>query len=124
MTNDLTYNCFSRIDTYVNVAVYGFSQHADLESGKWVMDDAKYRNYRLENIYSFREATDKDKKEYLLHNSIVPTEYCMMDGYDEWEKKRISVMVVGNAEDLNKRLNEVRNEVLEKEHKLYEFFKI
>lgn len=122
MTNDLTYRCFPKIDTYVDVAVYSCSQHADSELGKWVMNDAKYARFKLENIYSFREASDTDKRNYLLSNTIVPTDYCMMDGYDEWEKKKISVMVVGKPEELNKKLATIINEVSKKSKKLYEVF--
>lgn len=122
MTNDLAYHCFPKIDTYVDVAVYSCSQHADHELGKWVMNDAKYARFKLENIYSFREATDSDKRKYLLSNTIVPTDYCMMDGYDEWEKKKISVMVVGKPEELNKKLATIINEISKKSKKLHEVF--
>ena len=124
MTNDLSYRCYPKLDTYVDVAVYECSQHADSKSNKWVVNDARYRGFKLENIYSFREATESDKKNYMISddNTIVPTEYCMMDGFDEWEKKRVSLMVVGNAEELNKRLNLINSEVDENYKKLYEWF--
>lgn len=125
MTKDLSYHCYPKIETVVDVAVYECSQHADRKSNKWVVNDARYRGFKLKDIYSFREATDSDKKNYMISddNTIVPTEYCMMDGFDEWEKKRVSLMVVGNAEELNKRLNLINSEVDEKYEKLYEWFK-
>ena len=123
MTNDLTYHCFPKIDTYIDVACYDCSQHADHKLNKWVMNDARYCRFKPENIYCFRDAVDSDKREYLLSNTIVPTEYCIMECYDEWEKKRKNIMVVGNADDLNKRLAKIALEVSEKNRKLYEVFK-
>ena len=123
MTDKLIYHCSPRIDTYVDVGVYTCSQHADRESNKWVMDEARYRRFKLENIYRFREATDADKSEYLLTDTIVPTDYCMMEAYDEWEKKRTSFMVVGNAEEMNKKLETINRAVNEKYEKLYEWLK-
>ena len=123
MTNDLTYHCFPKIDTYVDVACYSVSQHADHKLGKWVMNDARYSRFKLENIHQFREAKDSDKKEYLLNNTVVPTDYCMMEYYDEWEKKHKSIMVVGNAEEMNKKLETINRAVNEKYEKMYEWFK-
>ena len=123
MTDKLIYRCFPRIDTCVDVGVYTCSQHADRDLNKWVMNEARYRRFKLENIYRFREATDADKREYLLTDTIVPTDYCMMDAYDEWEKKRASFMVVGSAEEMNKKLETIKRAVDEKCEKLYEWFK-
>ena len=123
MTNKLVYHCSPRIDTYVDVGVYTCSQHTDRDSNKWVMDEARYRRFKLENIYCFREATDTDKSEYLLTDTIVPTDYCMMAAYDEWEKKRTSFMVVGSAEEMNKELEAINRAVNEKYEKLYELLK-
>ena len=123
MTNDLSYHCFPKIDTYVDVACYSVAQHVDHELGKWVMNDARYGRFKLESIHFFREMRDSDRREYLLTDTVVPTDYCMMEYYDEWEKKHKSVMVVGNAEEMNERLATVAHEVGEKSTKLYEAFK-
>lgn len=123
MKNDLQIYYFPRLEARLDVAVYGCSQHADKERGVWVMNDARYSRFKLQHIMRFREANEDDKRNYLLTNTVVPTDYCMMDCYDEWDKKDTSLMVVGNAEELNKRLNEIRGEVREKDAKLYDLFK-
>lgn len=123
MENQITYYCFPKLDTYIDVPIYHVSQTYNHAMKRWEQREARHSRLPIRNVRFFRKTNDQEFSEYMITGAYVPTEYCTMEYYSEEERRYTHAMVAGNANELQKRLSEIRDKVREKEEKLYEYYK-
>ena len=88
-------------------------QYADDEVGKWRVTGPYKFWVGIDQIYCFREATEKDLDDNIATDSYFPTDYCIMEYWSKEESKKQIAFIVGRRKDVKKTFDKISKKYLE-----------
>lgn len=111
----------SSLDFKVKLYVYDDTRESAV-NGKWQHSDPSKKWFNIKNIFYFREQRENDRYNndcnWIMDSTVMPTKWCMMVYHDEYEKKQKIIPVVGTPDDLNKRLDSLKDNYYKRNRRL------
>lgn len=75
--------------------------------GKWIVSGPAPYRIEIHNVYGFREINEDDLLHNTCTNSYFPEKCCIMECYDNFEKKTITKFVVGTVKENEKKFEKL-----------------
>ena len=111
----------SDLDLKVKLYVY-YDTRESVVNGKFQHSDPSKMWFNIKDIFYFRKQSENDRYNndcnWIMDSTVMPTKWCMMVYHDEYEKKQKIIPVVGTPEDLNKRLDSLKENYYKRRERL------
>ena len=95
-------------------------QYTDDEVKKWRVSGPDKFWVSIEQIYCFRDVTEKDLDDNVATDSYFPTDYCIMEYWSTVESRKQIAFIAGRLKDVKKTFDKIAKKYLESEKKFHE----